>query len=162
MATLIELCGTGELYKLDPQLEANEQEWRMIYLSPDLRLWLEKDLPNLEATWSTEIDPTQQLDALVEEYCSGCTLYYGPQFHPIRHVQDGIWELKTPDLRIFGFFHVRDCFIGWRAGHTDFIKKHDLYYGFAGETAGFRARLNLNDPKFVPGDDPNAVVSNFS
>jgi hypothetical protein len=162
MATLLELDRAAELFKLDPQLEPNEQEWRMIYLSPTLMRWMQDELPHLESTWKVEVDPTQQLDALVEEFCSGATLYYGPHFHPIAHVEDGIWELKTPDLRIFGWFHAKDCFVGWRAGLADFIKTHNLYHGFAGETAHFRNRLDLNAPKFIPGVDPNAVVSNYT
>jgi hypothetical protein len=162
MATLIELDNAGHLFKLDPQLQANEQEWRMIYMSPRLAQWMQNDLPNLQSAWKVEVDPTQQLDALVEEFCSGATLDYGTQFHPIQHVQDGIWELKTPDLRIFGWFHVRDCFVGWRAEFANHVKKYGLYYGLAGETAHFRNQLNLNDPKFIPGTDPDAVVSNHS
>jgi len=162
MATLIELERAQSLSKLDPQLEPNEQEWRMIYMSPTLTSWMQDDLPKLQSTWKVEVDPSQQLDALVEEFCSGATLYYGTQFHPIEHVEDGIWQLKTPDLRIFGWFHVKDCFVGWRAGQADFIKTHDLYHGFAGETAIFRNRLDLNAPKFIPGVDPNAVVSNYT
>jgi hypothetical protein len=45
---------------------------------------------------------------------------------------------------------------------TDNVKRHRLYYGYANEAARFRDRLDLDAPKFVPGDDPHAVVSNFS
>jgi hypothetical protein len=162
MATLIELVDAGELFRLDPQLEATEQEWRFIYLSPVLQKWIENDLPALESTWKIEVDPTQQLDALVEEFCAGEALCYGPRFHPIEHLEDGIWQLKTPDLRIFGWFPAKDCFVGWRGCHADYVKQHGLYHGFAGETAHFRKRLNLNEPKFIPGVDPNAVVSNLT
>jgi hypothetical protein len=156
------LDDAGQLFKLDPQLQANEQEWRMIYMSPRLDEWMRDALPNLQSTWRLEVNPAQQLDALVEEFCSGATLHYGPQFHPIQHVQDGIWELKTPDLRLFGWFHVRDRFVGWRAEFADHVKKYGLYYGLAGETAHFRSQLNLDEPKFIPGTDPNAVVSNYA
>jgi hypothetical protein len=162
MATIIELTNARQLFKLDPQLQANEQEWRTIYMSPRLGQWLQNDLPNLQSAWKVEVDPTQQLDALVEEFCSGARLCYGPQFHPIQHVEDGIWELKTPDLRVFGWFPVRDCFVGWRAELADHVKTHGLYYGLAGETAHFRNQRNLDEPKFIPGTDPNAVVSNYT
>lgn len=162
MATPLELCEAEQLFKLDPQLQVNEQEWRLIYMSPKLLEWMQNDLPKLQSVWKVEVDPTQQLDALVDEFCSGATLYYGPQFHPIQHVSDGIWELKTPDLRIFGWFYVRDCFVGWRAELADYVKKHNLYYGLAGETALFRDRLDLNQPKYISGTDPNAVVSNYT
>lgn len=162
MATPILLCEMGQLFKLDPQLEPNEQEWRMIYTSPRLQQWLMNDLGNLESTWNVEVTPAQQLDALTEEFCSGCTLDYGIQFHPIQHVQGGIWMLKTQDLRIFGWFYVKDCFIGWRAEIADYVKANNLYYGLAGETARFRDRLDLDLPKFIPGEDPNDVISNYA
>jgi hypothetical protein len=77
-------------------------------------------------------------------------------------VQDGIWELKTADLRIFGWFNVLDHFVGAAADTTDRVKQHNLYYGYAGETARFRDGLDLDPPKFIPGADPNAVVSNYT
>jgi hypothetical protein len=40
-------------------------------------------------------------------------------------------------------------------------KKFDLYAGYAGEVVRFRNALDLDEPKFIPGDDPNAVVTNF-
>lgn len=162
MATVLELGDAQLLFKLDPELEPQEQEWRCIYLSPRLRAWIGDELPTLEAKWESEIDCVQQLDAFVEVYCSGERLNLPEHLHPIAHVKDGIWVLKTPDLRIFGWFHAKDCFIGWRAEHADHVKKHDLYHGLAGETAHFRDQLELTEPKFIPGEDPNAVVSNYS
>ena len=34
MATLLELVVQGQLHRLDPALEAQEREWRLIYTSP--------------------------------------------------------------------------------------------------------------------------------
>jgi hypothetical protein len=65
-------------------------------------------------------------------------------------------------LRIFGWFHAKDCFIGYRAEHADFVKKHNLYYGLASEAARFRDQLDLDEPKFIPGDDPNVILSNYN
>src|SRR5580704_11833194 len=150
MATLIELDDAQALFKLDPQLEPEEQEWRAIYLSPQLRDWLSDALPGLKPTWETEVACAQQLDAFVEVFCCGERLNIPHHLHPIAHVADGIWVLKTGDLRIFGWFHAKDCFIAWRAEHADHVKKHNLYHGLAGETARFRERLDLDEPKFIP------------
>ena len=162
MTTPLDLETAGLLFKLDPGLEPNEQEWRLIYTSPQLKEWVETELPQLESTWKLEVNPLQQFDALVEEFCSGTTLCFGPQFRPIQHVSGGIWELKAPDLRVFGWFYVKDCFIGWRGMAAEDVKRHNLYKGLAGEAARFRDQLPLDTPKFVPGEDPNAVVSNYN
>ena len=130
--------------------------------SPLLRNWIGVELPDLVPIWNLQVTPLQQLDALIDEFCSGCTLSYGIQFKPITHVGGGIWELKTPDLRIFGWFHRKDCFVAYRAENATYVKEHNLYKGLAGEAARFRDKLDLNEPKFVRGDDPNDVVSNYS
>jgi hypothetical protein len=162
MATLLDLITSGSLFKLDPSLEPGDQEYRFIIASPLLRTWIEKDLPKLESTWNVELSPLEQLDALVEVFCSGQTLMFDHQFKPLRHIRDGIWELKTADLRMFGWFYRKDYFIGWRALPTDYVKRHNLYYGLADETARFREGVDLDNPKFVSGDNPHDVVSDFS
>lgn len=162
MATVLELEAAGSLFKLDPDLQQGIQELRCIYVSPRLKTWIENDLPNLESTWKVELTPQEQLQAFVEEvFCPGEPLTYEWHFRPISHVKDGIWELKTADIGMFGWFSIKDCFIGSAANLTDLVKQHGLYHGYADEAARFRDRLDLTPPKFIPGDNPHAVVSNF-
>jgi hypothetical protein len=161
MATLLGLSGPGgPLFKLGA-LGLNEQEFRCLYLSLKLKLWMENELPALLATWQTELSCLEQVDALTSEFCAGETLSHGPQFHALKPISDGVWALKTGDIRIFGWFHTKDHFIGVVANEAYRIKLHDLYLGYVGEVARFRDGLDLNEPKFIPGDDPRAVVSNY-
>jgi hypothetical protein len=161
MATVVELARAGVLSKIDPALEANEQEWRSIYVLPRCRSRIENDLPNWTSDWKVEETPLQQLDALAEVFCSGVALTFGRRFKPLRPTENGIWELKTADLRIFGWFAARDCFIGGALDLTFNVKNHGLYTGYVGEVVRHRDLLDLNEPKFVPGDNPNDVVSNY-
>src|SRR4051812_27179079 len=112
MATLLHLEGAQLLHKIYPALDPREHEWRLFYALPRLRAWIERTLPTLESSWKIEESPVEQLDALIYVFCSGQPLAYGQQFKPLRHIRDGIWELKTADLRVFGWFHTKDCFIG--------------------------------------------------
>ncbi len=162
MATLLELVERGDLIKIDPALSGRQQEFRVIYASPRLVKWLSEVLPSLESTWTIELSPIEQLDALLSDYGSGEPLAYGRTFKHINHVSGGIWEFKTADLRLFGWFPLKDCFIGHAADQTDHIKLHKLYHGYAGEVARFRDKLDLDEPKFVPGEDPNDVVSAYT
>jgi hypothetical protein len=160
MATPLNLSGPGgSLFKLNA-LGPTEQEFRCFYLSPKLKLWLENDLPLLKATWQTELSCLEQVDALTYEFCAGEPLNFGSQFKALRPITNGVWELKTGDVRIFGWFHRKDDFIGAVADDAYRIKLHDLYLGYAGEVVRFRDALELDEPKFIPGDDPHAVVSN--
>src|ERR1700738_2328307 len=161
MATVLELVFAKKLFKLDPALEPNEQEWRSVHTSPRFRGRVENDLPQWKSQWRQELSPTQQFDALFEQFCSGEVLTYGHRFKPLNHLGDGIWELKTPDLRIFGWFWNVDCFIATGIDTAYQVKNHNLYAGYAGEAGRFREQTDLNEPKFVPGEDPHAVVSSF-
>ncbi len=161
MATLLELDRQGKLFRLDPALDDPQQEFRTLYASPRLHKWLREVLPTLGSTWNIELSPLEQLDAFMEVYASGDTMTYQRSFYPISHVSNCVWELKTADLRIFGWFAIRDCFIGVAADTTERVKLHNLYHGYAGDAVRFLENLELDEPKFVAGDDPNAVVSNF-
>jgi hypothetical protein len=161
MATPIELDRRGALFKLDA-LEQGQQEFREFYASPALHKWLNDVLPAMATSWETELTPAEQFVALSEIFCAGERLTYGLQFKPLTHISDDVWELKTADIRIFGWFHRKDCFIGAVADDATRIKTHNLYHGYANVTTKrFREALDLNEPKYVPGDNPHAVVSNF-
>ena len=164
MATVLELAAAQPpaLIRLDPALEDQEQEWRCIYILSQVRARFETDLPTWVSQWRVEQSPTQQLDALLEVFCSGETLTFGPQFKPLVHLNDGIWELKTPDLRIFGWFPQKDCFIAGALDTAFNVKSYNLYRGHANVVAHHRDQLDLNAPKFIAGDDPNNVVSNYN
>jgi hypothetical protein len=161
MATVLELDQSGKLFRLDV-LEQSVQEFRTIYASPNLHQWITGTLPGMVSAWGIELTPEEQVFALATSFCAGERLVFGTQFKPLTHITDGIWELKTDDIRIFGWFSRKDCFIGAVADDATKIKKHDLYFGYANVTTRrFRYLLDLDKPKHVPGDDPHAVVSNF-
>jgi hypothetical protein len=162
MATIIDLEHRGVLTKLDPELPPTQQELRRIYLGPKLVAWITDVLPNLESDRGLETSPHGQFDELISIFCSGDTLTYDWQFKPLNYVENGIWELKTADLRIFGWFSAKDCFIGVIADTKQRIIEHKLVAPYSNvEVAPFREKLDLDEPKFVPGVDPHAVVTDY-
>jgi len=162
MATTIELDREGALFKQLDVLEQSVQEFRQFYASPDLHGWINDVLPTIVSAWETELTPLEQFVDLAETFCAGERLMYGLLLKPLTHITEGIWELKTPDIRIFGWFPRKYCFIGAGADDATRIKRHHLYHGYANVTTKrFRDALDLDNPKYVPGDNPHAVVSNF-
>jgi hypothetical protein len=161
MATPLDLDRRGALFKLDV-LDQGTLELRAFYASPDLHRWLTGTLPRMASAWGVELTPQEQFVELAETFCAGERLVYGTQLKPLTHIVDGVWELKTADIRIFGWFHRKDCFIGAVADDATRIKTYNLYRGYANVTTRrFRDALDLDQPKFVLGDNPHAVVSNF-
>ena len=166
MATISTLENAGILHKIDPALEDGEQEFRLMHASSKLRGWLENELPNATSQWNIETSPVEQFVILIEEYGGGLPLVFARQFKafhrkPLQHTGDGVWYLKTGDLRIFGWFCKKDCFIAVVADTAERIKTHGLYEGYRGEVIRFRDALDLDEPKFVPGEEPDDVISNY-
>jgi len=163
MATTLDLATRGLLWKLDAQLGPPQQELRMFHAGPKLVAWIQNDLPKLESVWKIEQRPDEQLDDLLQVFCSGEALTVGWQFRCLTPIANGVWELKTADLRVFGWFHQKDCFIGVVADTADRIKQYKLYAPYSRvEVARFRDALDLDQPKFVHGDNPHDVVSNYA
>lgn len=161
MPTLAQLEERGALHKLDPQLGPREQEDRLIYASPKFVKWVVDELPNLGSTWKLEDSPEEQLFALFLEFARGDVMTYGHQFKRLYQRPGNTWELKTADLRIFGWFVHRDCFVAVVANTAEFVKEHNLYRGYVGEVVRFRDALQLDLPKSIDGEDPHAVLSNY-
>lgn len=160
MATLLELQQRGEIFRFDPALAWNEFEDRRIFLLPPAREWIEHVLPTLGSTWNIEVSPEEQLDTLFFEFCSGQSLAVGGQFKKLNPVDNGMWELKTSDLRVFGWFPSKDCFVATDCDDTDKIKRLKLYRGYCEQGVRRRDALDLDQPKYITGGDSDAVVSN--
>lgn len=162
MPTVLDLARSGGLVRLTPHLGPREQEERIIYASPEFRDWLDTVLPGLGSDWAIEITPLDQFIDVHAAFATGECLYYGNHIKPLNPVSQGVWELKTADLRLFGWFPFRDCFIAHRGQQASLVKHRKLYSTYVEEVVRFREALDLNEPKFLPGDDPRDVVSNFS
>jgi hypothetical protein len=162
MATLLDLASTGKLVRLRPHLGPREQEDRIIYASPAFREWLETVLPSLHSDWAIETTPLEQFIERHASFAAGECLDFGNHIRPLNPVSQGVWELKTPDLRVFGWFSAQDCFIAHQGELASLIKSRRLYSVYAEKVIRFREALDLDEPKYLPGDDPRDVVSNFS
>jgi hypothetical protein len=159
MATLQALVNDESLLWLDPEFPDGEVAHRRIYVTPKAAEWIEKTLPKIRSQWETKITAEEQFWQLVDEFCGGVTISYPQGFHHLRPADAGVWELKTPDLRLFGWFYRKDVFIISKPMDANFVKDHDLYRGCRDEVRAFRDAFNLDAPKHVEGDDPNDVIT---
>lgn len=161
MATLLSLVRSKTLSKYLPDLRPGEQEFRMLFAAPRFEKWILEDLPKLASSWNLDLTPVMQVDEYLINYAIGAPLTFDWHFKPVRHIKDGVWELKTADTRMFGWFHRIDVFIALIGDDASRVKKHKLYTGYAGEVVQYRDKLDLDEPKYVPGKDPRNVISNF-
>lgn len=161
MATILQLCEQGVLDRYDPTLDRGELAERSVFASQRLRTWMTSELVQLVSDRQVEQSPAEQVDARLHVFCTGGVISYDSHFREIHPISDGVWEIKTADVRIFGWFHKRDCFIGHVGDTKHRIMQHRLYHGYCGEVVRFRDALDLDEPKFLAGNEPRNVVSNF-
>jgi hypothetical protein len=163
MATISTLAA-DEIFvvKLDAQLRGRQQEDRLIYLTRSVADCLQNDVPGWTSAWNIDESPLEQLDALFAEFVAGEPLEYGTRFKKLRPRGNGIWELKTADVRIIGWFAHRDCFVAARIVEAHLVKAYNLYRALVDEVIRIRDGLRYDEPKFVLGDEAGDVVSDYT
>lgn len=166
MATFAKLVDDGVVVRIDVELDG-KQPWRSLYAYPAegtanyLPIWLRDTLPTLESSAIGADDtPEEQLYALLELYVVGERLNLGEMYKPLFPHADGVWELRTTDTRLFGWFHQNDCFVAVFADETEHVHKHSLHTGYRNEIVRLRNALELDEPKFVAGVEEDDVLTN--
>jgi hypothetical protein len=164
MTTLAKLLDDKLVIRWHVELRPRQQPDRRLLLLPELPARLEEVLSG-DSTWNIEETLAQQLDAITASFVAGDPLAYDQQFKSLNYDRsgvEGVWYLKTADLRLFGWFCAKDCFIASSIGDAGQTKRLHLYKPFGEEVVRRRQQLPLDEPKFVYGDSPDDVISNFS
>lgn len=161
MATLPELCEFGVLDTIDP-LEPDELPWRTLYGTGDFIRWLETGLPSLyHNPLFAELSPVEQVFALFAEYAAGEDFVDDRRFKKLSCTPERyVWELKTEEVRIFGWVPSRDKFICCFGDSKDQIQLWNSYGSYIAKTVYVRNNLDLDDPKHVMGLGYPDVISN--
>src|SRR5688572_27604436 len=112
MATIDSLVGT-ELIRITLPLGANEgQPIRRIFALPEVGKWIDETLPHLPKEPNAAMWPCEELDDLMFNFISSeGRLIYGKTFKDLIPGSEETWELKTYQLRIFGWFYRKDDFV---------------------------------------------------
>lgn len=95
--------------------------------------------------------PREQLDDIFHQFISGKNMNFYPQAHSMRPPECAVWELKSDDLRVFGWFWRKGIFIISdiaSAKETKTLKRYDEYRDRA---VALREQLKLDEPKFLSG-----------
>lgn len=157
MPTAQELHQAGLLEKIDVDLDPGEQPLRLMYALPRAITWMEKELPKLTTDGFVPgaSSPQEQADTLFYEFIVGKSL---ASFPPkcLNPEANGVWELRTADLRFFGWFW-RKCVYILSAVDTKAKCKTGLYVGYRGQAEHDRTVLNLDPPKFINGKLSDAL-----
>ncbi len=160
MTTIEELIAANAISRLQVEMHPREQELRLLYGTPDFISWLAVVAKGAEPQHRLgEATIAEQVDDLFNTFLSGRPLIYMKQFRSIRAEKNAVWELKTPDVRIFGWFLKKDCFVGVFGNWTNVVKDHDLYRGYRIAIRRLRRELGVDENLCVQGITPGDVLS---
>lgn len=154
------LVASEAIVKVEIQLGRKESSKRLLFATPSFVNWLNDRVSRDEpSSLGAVLSPVEQLDFLFYTFVSGKPLIHSKQFRAIRVERNAVWELKTVDLRIFGWFPMRDCFVAVFGDWADHVKDHDLYRGYRLEVRRLRRELGVGDALCVEGVNPDDVIS---
>ncbi len=160
MPTVADLVNSGAILKIEVALAPRDQPLRLLFGTPDFVQWLRDVLAGAQPPAHLgEATPAEQIDDLFYAYLSGRPLVFTRQFRVVRAEENAVWELKTPDIRIFGWFMARDCFVAVFGNWADTIKDHDLYRGYRIAIRRLRRELGIDETLCVKGGEPDDVLS---
>lgn len=159
MSTPAELVATGRLIRIDVPLLPGEQSFRRLFGTPQVAKWLKETLPGIRSDGFVPgaATPREQALALFRSFIRGDALDTMPP-KCMTPTEEGVWELRTSDLRFFGWFWRPGTFIASAADTKERCLRHRLYAGYRGQTARERRNLQLDPPTFVPGSNTDDVL----
>jgi hypothetical protein len=157
MATFEKILEDRILLPVKVRLGRGQFYDRKMYAYPGSLKWMREIVPTLvSGRLNSAQTPAQQLILRLQQWLSGAPINKGPMFQEMKYPKDNdVWELKTDDLRLFGWMHQPKIFIVAAHGYTDDYKDPTKIKDYADDVrAVMRSRdaFPLDHPKFVKGD----------
>jgi hypothetical protein len=158
MATLLTLIETKQLTQITVPLDVREFPCRWVYVFPEMLNWINETLPNLEpGRLKASSTPQEQFDNVLYKWISGKEIRYDRMFKDLMPMADEVWELKTVDLRMFGWLCAPRKFIVVFGDYADSYKPPNIKASY--EAARIRV---INARNFLSLDEPKIAKGNFN
>jgi hypothetical protein len=157
MATIDRLLDDdGPLTDVTVPLDRYEYQKRWIYGLPQFVKWLQEDVPRLRTgRLKSDLSPKEQVDHLLYRWITGKEMKYDKMFKDLIPAQDEVWEMKTLDIRIFGWMFMPCKFVAVFGDHADFYKRPNPtknYSQAVRRVVRERDHLDLDEPKLETGE----------
>lgn len=155
------LLNNGTLRSVNFGLIDDELPQRGLFGTKRLFSFLAQDLPTIESQ-DTMLSASEQVANLFGSYLTNRPLILRSPISPLRHLEHAVWELKTLDVRIFGWFADRDLMVIDAGCDVKLLKSAKLNYsGFISQTQYVRKTLGFTPNDYISGDQPNDILTNF-
>lgn len=158
MATLDDLEISGILSRYKHSYPAITGRGRKMWFYSEAAKWLVKDFCAMEPFYADSLAPKKQAAVLLKNFVTGVEFEPRINFWHMRPHKDDIYELKTADLRIFGWFYRPRVFVAALA--ATFEETHDVpgvHAKYRDDVIKMRDDLDLEPPKWVVGAEAKDV-----
>jgi hypothetical protein len=143
------------LFEVTIPLKRKEFAERRVFGFPTFIDWMREDLPKLQPGRLKAADsPKDQLDDILRVWITGRAIRFGKMFQDLMPREDEVWELKTVDLRVFGWMYQPRKFIAVFADYADLYKPPNArksYRDAKAKVLAARRNLDLDEPKYATG-----------
>jgi hypothetical protein len=110
--------------------------------------------------WTTgrlkaELSPQEQLDIILKKWIGGERMIYSRMMQDLTPLRDEVWELKTADLRLFGWIYRPRVLIAVLLEYADWYKaptKRYTYDDARMRVIEQRDKLDIDEPKYTTGE----------
>ena len=151
MATLAMLTAEGTVIRHEPDLERWEQPTRFTYFAPGAHAWCSTDLKAMARDRGRNETPHEQVEQLLYEFAIGRPMAYALDYRKLDPLGQHVWELKTVDVGLVGWFARKGCIVIVRAEMKRVLQSAKLYRPLIEATVAFRTSLDLDPPKEITG-----------
>ncbi|WP_135507509.1 hypothetical protein [Roseovarius aestuariivivens] len=126
---------------------------RVLLATPRSVTWMKSKLPELESDGYVKdaIKPREQAMVLMSGFVSGRD-FDPPLPHDMQDHEAGIWELRTDDLRFFGWIPKPSMFCLSSVETARKCKDKDLYNGFKTQAMHDREEISLYGGSYETGE----------
>lgn len=146
------------LTRIHIPLGTREFDDRTFYAMPSFVRFLQETLPGAQrgVLGATET-PRAQMDTLLRKWITGKPMAYGRAFSNLKPRHRAVWEMKTVDLRVFGWIYRPKVFIATFAGLADDYKSQngnppkESYEEARDRVVWIRGLVDLDPPPYVSG-----------
>lgn len=158
MATLAYLTAAGTLVRHDADLEADELPVRFVYLAPEVAVWIATALRIATRDRSRNLTPYEQVEQLLYEFAVGRPMTYHYHFHTLDPIGYFVWELRTTDVRLIGWFPRKATFVVTSGCLKSELQQRRSYTPHVQKAVAFRNALDLDPPKAITGVSHHDVL----
>jgi hypothetical protein len=159
-STVHDACKAVGLCKFEIELPVRQRAWRYVFASAKFVDWVNNCVPKIVLAQCDEDDSLQiQIEKELFGFSYGEYLREPSEIRRLDPQPQAVWELKTPDLRLFGWFPAKDHFVAHLGCEKEALQRWEDYEPFINEVREFRASLIAALPHHVTGGIWN-VVSN--